>query len=262
MLRRYLYVAKPVNYIVTSMRIMNEQEPTILHCPLNWTHGKFYEKIFWDKYNLHYDDIDYCEDVNLTTKVMMTLCNYNLGMYSTDVLTYNWDNREGSLSDRDSPATYFFSSMPDYIKVALEMLLDEYDRISSNNFKDMNDDRIFLVKNFYYTSALSVFLRIYFYFQAFIMPSYKCPEIPQEYYDQLQKMYVKFLTLFHINTNVMKKYITVDFYEGVRHDSHGRVPFIESMSFFEWIDKYLEPKEPIKIDKIDEYELTPKLIMA
>jgi len=34
-----------------------------------WTHGKFYEKEFLDHYNINYDNINYNEDINLSTKI-------------------------------------------------------------------------------------------------------------------------------------------------------------------------------------------------
>ena len=60
------------NYLISNfiMEDTNNNLRTVEDGTKGWTHGKFYEKIFWDKYNMGYDKylMEYCRLNDMSTQ--------------------------------------------------------------------------------------------------------------------------------------------------------------------------------------------------
>lgn len=192
-----------------------------------WTHGKFYEKSFWDSHDLHYDNVDYCEDINLTTKCGCIMMEENEKFHICHDPVYIWNNRPGSLCD-DS---YFVKSMPDYIKGTIGVIADYVEKYKYN--KDLLESyELVFMKTLYH---------IYFYCQNDIVSEDK--ESFLSAIVVLLPYYRKFLSVTGFTDADIISRTAGDlrgmFMECLVSD-YQQVSFFISMSFNDWITAYLK----------------------
>lgn len=66
-----------------------------------WTHGKFFNREFWNKYELSYTkDLTSHEDVCLSTQLEYLRLTYGITYYQIDLFVYIWNEVSDSLSNR------------------------------------------------------------------------------------------------------------------------------------------------------------------
>ena len=190
-----------------------------------WTHGKFYEKSFWDKYKIHYDNIKYCEDINLSTKVTCILTANRLETHSLHEPIYVWMRREDSLCDTN----YFVESLPDYIHGTLNILL-QY-------IKKYKDDEILL--GIFGLRFIITMYHMFFYTQSELF--IKNPNVVLEAVLKIMPIYSEFKKVTEMSNEDIIKMTNEDLlvnYEQTRSDDFVQVPFIEHMTFENWLTTY------------------------
>lgn len=190
-----------------------------------WTHGKFYERSFWTKYNIGYDEVDYCEDINLSTKVSCTLTAAHLGYTIMEEPIYVWCRREDSLSD----VPYFVKSFPDYIKATLNVIMDFLEK-----YKDDKE-----ICNTYQVLFLQTFLHMYFYLQSQFFFNKK--ETVLSIIIILQPIYERFKKMFNYTNEMLINSFSTDLlglYNDTRTGDFAQIPFMEQISFKDWLFVY------------------------
>lgn len=211
------------NYLVTDFYIEHLDGSTeeIIQAG-NWTHGKFYEKKFWDEYKVSYpENIRYCEDIALSVNVNCILYDNNLERFYYPCFTYAWIEREDSLSKANGLAddSYFFKSIPEYTKGTLGQYIA----------KMQKDD-------YYLINIIDMYFHFYFYFQGLMCAG---DEIPDSYYDLLAQYLDKFLAEFEISLDGLKQLVRdscVYQYNMTRSVCCKQIPFIEQQLFDDFMD--------------------------
>lgn len=225
----YIMMTHPSNYIVSDFieESIVTGQATIMDRHKGWTHGKFYEKKFWNKYGIHYDDVQYCEDIDLSNRVdcIITMNRLPVSEYSEPL--YVWRRRGDSLADE----AYFRKSMPDYITSTLGVLCDYVEQ--SKGDKELYD--AFNIK------FLVTFLHIYFYFQSELLWGYKpvlfeAIGITQPILDRYKKITGE--TNVSIVSHFHNDLLTV--YQQTRTDDFNQIPFVEQVTIAEWMRIYFE----------------------
>lgn len=191
-----------------------------------WTHGKLFERKFWKKYQLAYDDLQYCEDINLTAKLNCIIDENSIKPNVYDKIIYVWCRRNNSLADED----YFRRSMIDYIKGTLGVLIEYVEKYEDN--KELH--------NLFCVRFLATLLHIYFYHQSIILSS-------KELLLKTMLTVQPFYTRFKVSTGVTSEGIACAFtselrelYQKTRNEDFLQVPFVETMSFKDWLNNYLD----------------------
>lgn len=216
------------NYIVTDFfeESVSTGKRIRRNCKSGWTHGKFYEKAFWDDVGLSYDWLKYCEDINLTTKVdCITVINKIKECVCGPV--YVWRRRHDSLSDVE----YFKRSMPDYIKATLGVIVEYIDKYVTN--KD-----VIGILNVKFIVAL---LHVYFYYQSRTLNSSRQDLLKSIMV--LQPIYTKFKWITGFKTQDILGFVNNDLigiYNRTRAEDAIQIPFVEQITFGEWIRMYLD----------------------
>lgn len=228
-IKAYIEKEKIKNYLATDfiMHVDGTDRYEVYDGTKCWTHGKFYEKSFWDKYGIKYDDVKYCEDVNLSTRTGCIMIAENIPMsISRDHLVYIWNRRSDSLSEGD----YLFLSMPDYIKGTLGIIVDYAEQYKFNT--DLLDK--------YTLKFIQTLYHIYFYCQS------------DKIYTQRKTMLDIETTLYPIcqrffetsgltADSIIEKTNTelLNFYSQTRYEDCIQVPFVEQITFKDWMKLYL-----------------------
>lgn len=228
-IKNYIIDNNISNYLASDF--IKHQEGTdeyiIMSGTHGWTHGKFYEKTFLDKYNLSYDDIQYCEDVNLSTKIGCVLIEENIPSNICHEPIYIWNQRGDSLSQR---ADYFANSMPDYITGTIGVIIDHI-----NKFKYNNDIADKLITKFFQT-----LFHIYFYSQSNVL--YPDKRNALRIATTLLPICERFTSITNITAKdiVDKTYTEYqDIFAEARNNDYVQIPFIEHITFENWIFTYL-----------------------
>lgn len=208
------------------MTYANSSDYIVYDASKAWTHGKFYEKSFWQKYNLCYDDLKYCEDINLSTKIGCIYSTEGITIYRYEEPIYVWNRSLDSLSGGD----YFAKSMPDYVKGTMGVILDYLERNM-----DKEDSRTELIIKF-----VETLFHIYFYCQ------------DQRIYSDVRNIIATIAVLqpmcdrFYRLTNTSVHDIVtatsnelMDLYAQTRHDDYIQIHFIEQITFKDWVKYYL-----------------------
>lgn len=215
-------------YLITDfiMRKDGTDEYTIWDGSKGWTHGKFYEKSFWDEYNLGYDDISYCEDINLSTKLGCIMIENDIPAYYFKSPIYIWNRKDDSLSE----GNYLAESMPDYIKSTLGIIIKYIEKFQYNH--DMVEKY-----NFKFMQTL---YHIYFYFQS------------KKLIDCGKVLLINTVLLIHPLFEQFKKFNCFstddiinktsnelsELYAETRYEDYKQLPFIEWITFKDWIKTY------------------------
>jgi glycosyltransferase involved in cell wall biosynthesis len=192
-----------------------------------WTHGKFYEKKFWDEHDVHYAKVKYCEDTSLSTTMQCVLMDEEKTIHVIDDPVYVWCRRNGSLSTCD----YFTESMPDYIDITLGVIVEYVEKHSEDEDNKLLNDFAAL---FYRT-----FLHLYFYLQTphfrerkdKVLEAVLCA---RPYFDRFKKA---------LNTDNQRlwKMTNNEFlneYNATRENDYRQIPFIEQINFNDWLNIY------------------------
>lgn len=218
---------KLTSIVVSNFIIENSTtyEQHIEHGLKGWTHGKFYSKNFWLDEELGYDDIQYCEDINLSTKVSCILIAKKDQYTIIEDPIYVWCKRKDSLSE----GTYFINSFPDYIKATLGVILKYL-----NKYIDGGDNKIISDYNILF---IQTFLHMYFYLQSdfFYHEKEKMIAIIQI----LQPIYDEYKKLFHYTNEYFIQLLSTDLlnlYHSIRDGDFNQIPFIEQIAFKDWIN--------------------------
>lgn len=192
-----------------------------------WTHGKFYEKVFWDKYQMGYDDVKYCEDINLSTKMSCLVTAEKIEYSKMDEPVYIWCRRKDSLSDVE----YFISSFPDYIEATLGVIMRYLEKYREP--KELCDA--------YQILFFQTFLHMYFYLQSPFFFGKK--KIILEIALQLQPIYERFKELMGYNNDIILQLLSTELlgmYANVRNQDFMQIPFTEQLTFKQWLEAYFD----------------------
>lgn len=228
------------NYIITNFYIQYDDEEKTLEPvieSLNWTHGKFYEKSFLMKYNIRYQGYHYCEDINFSNQISLVLHENEIAFVTAECFSYVWRRRKDSLSDLENFSGYFFHSFPEYMDGTMEIYLRAY---------EAHPDAPEKIISFYQDSIEHSLYYYFFYLQGLINPIYKCPPIPQEYYKQIANYVHRYRKLIHKTIDEFLTYTYEEhphIYCGVRAIAAKQIPFVEYMTFKDWIINVIAPLE-------------------
>lgn len=190
-----------------------------------WTHGKFYQRDFWINEKLGYDDVKYCEDINLSTKTSCILIANKQEYTLIEEPIYVWCRRRDSLSE----GSYFVNSFPDYIRATLNVIMQYIEK-----YKDTQDEEIL---NNYNLLFIQTFLHMYFYLQSdyFFTEKLKMIEIIK----LLQPIFTRYKEIFNYTNETFIKLISIDLleiYNSIRNGDFLQIPFIEQIAFKDWIN--------------------------
>lgn len=223
---------KAHNYLITDFYEKSEDGDMkeMIHT-LNWTHGKFYQRTFWKDYGIKYPITKYCEDIGLSVLIACIMAENELDEYYFPCFTYTWVGHEDSLSRQNgiSDSGYFYKSLPDYIRITLGVYVNNLNKCekAENNV------------GFYANNILDMFYHLFFYYQGMLWNNVNFEKEMQEYI-KLSALYFKeFLQIMGWTKEIFidvtnQKY---ERFKEVRDICYGQVPFIEKISFYEWIDK-------------------------
>ena len=217
------------NYLISNF-IMEDADTKQRHiedATKGWTHGKFYEKAFWDKYHMGYDNIEYCEDINLSTKMSCLITAENIVYEKMEEPIYVWCRRKDSLSDIE----YFIKSFPDYIDATLGVILVYLERYK--NTQQLYDA--------YQILFFQTFLHMYFYLQSpfFFGKKKTILEIALK----LQPIYERFKDITGYNNEIILQLLSTDLltmYANVRNTDFMQIPFTEQLTFKQWLEAYFD----------------------
>ena len=191
-----------------------------------WTHGKFYERSFWKKYNLCYDNLGYCEDINLSTKVGCIFSTEDITIYRYKEPIYVWNRKADSLSS----GNYFAESMPDYVTGTMGVILDYMEK----NISKLNS------KESLTTKFIQTLFHVYFYCQDKRIYGNNSAIIKTMLI--LQEMCDKFKCLTGMSVQDIVQgvsYGLMDLYNETRNEDFVQIRFVEQISFKDWVSVYL-----------------------
>lgn len=194
---------------------------------MGWTHGKFYETEFWDKYRLGYDEVKYCEDINLTTRTGCVLIAEDIPMERFEEATYIWNRTPESLSNSDG---YFAKSMPDYVRGTIGVIVRHMEEHREDSRKTEQ----------YAYKFMQTLYHVYFYCQnERIWPE---KGILFQTAVTMRPFYERFLEMTGLTTEgIIQDTYTAGrgLYEEMRRIDFGHTPFVEEMTFRDWMRTYL-----------------------
>lgn len=207
----------------------NTDECKLVDASFGWTHGKFYERNFLYEHNVHYDDIQHCEDTNFTTIISCIIIEERKSIYVLKEPVYMWHKTKDSLSNGE----YFLNSMPDYIRATFGVIIKYIEKHMHDN------DRAILYE--YVTQFIRTFLHVYFYLQAPVFLHRKDKVI--EAITCLTPYFNRFKAAIGMNNdNIINSLTTnpenIKFYNEVRSVDSEQIPFVESICFKDWINCY------------------------
>jgi len=201
-------------------------ERTIYEGYKGWTHGKFFEKRFWDKYELCYDEVDYCEDINLTTKVGCIMTYERLSYPILKEPLCVWYRRNDSLCCDD----YFIHSMGDYVRGSMGVIIDYVE-------KSKDDEELYGIFSMKFINTI---YHIFFYLQNHML--YGNAEALKETLDATRLYYERFKEITGLTTDaiILLTYTNwLPSYNEIRAGDCKQLPFVEHESFANWMNKNL-----------------------
>lgn len=240
-LKEIIIEEKIKNYIITNFYIQYNDEARTLEPvieSLNWTHGKFYEREFLLQNNIRYQNYHYCEDINFSNQVNLVLHEKSVEFVTAECYSYIWHRRENSLSDSNNFSGYFFHSFPEYMDGTIEMYLQAYEKNQSAEQK---------IIDFYQEAIEETLYYYYFYLQGLSNPIYKCPPIPEDYYKQIAGYIHRYKRLLQKTLNEFIVYVYEEkpnIFSGVRSIASRQIPFVEYITFKDWLLNIIAPLEP------------------
>lgn len=207
------------NFIVENSETYEQR---IENAMKGWTHGKFYNRKFLLDNDIRYDEIDYCEDINLSTKISCVLIAKDIQYIILEDPIYVWCKRRDSLSEGE----YFVNSFPNYIQATLGIVYNYLEKYITN---------VELAEQ-YNILFIQTFLHMYFYLQSdFFFDRNKYMKV----IEILQPIYAKYKTLTgYTNESFVQLLSTdlLDLYNNMRFGDVSQIPFIEQITFKDWIN--------------------------
>lgn len=198
-----------------------------------WTHGKFIKKSFWDNENLYYDELDHCEDTNIVTKLQCVLIATKQKVCVFKSPVYVWFENEDSLSHVNN-GEYFKDGLHDYVNAVLRVIMGYLEKYESDAE----------LKEKFVNSVVLTLYRIFFYLQCSIYNT--SPEEMQRTIDTTKPLYERFKQLAGITAPMLilhAYYDDIQQYNETRADASTEEPFVEKMTFEQFVNEYLENKE-------------------
>lgn len=231
-IKNYIESNNIKNYLASDFVVhyADSEEYVVYHGTGAWTHGKFYEKTFWDKYSLDYDDVQYCEDINLSTKTGCILVTENIPMEQFHEPVYIWNKRTDSLS-MGNGFSYFSKSMPDYVRSTFGVIVNTMNKHRNN--KDITDKLgIKFIQTLYH---------LYFNFQSAELIDEK--KTLHETIIVFYPYYELFKEIQNVTMNDIIAHTFTDWsplYSDTRQSDYQQIPFVERMAFADWMHSYIE----------------------
>jgi len=194
-----------------------------------WTHGKFYENAFMKENNIRYDDINYCEDINLSTRMNCFMTAHRIPYYTMPEPVYIWHRRTDSLCDE----RYFIKAHPDYARGTLGVIVEYLEE-----FKD--DDEIY---DIFVMHFLSTLFRLYFYTQSYFFDTLGLSDERVKAALAARPYYERFKKVTELEDKDIIGHLTGQLYKvyhSTREDCLVQVPFIEKLTFPQWIEIFFK----------------------
>ena len=210
------------NVILKDEELSIEEER---HGNMRATHGKFFEKSFLTKYNISYDRVQKCEDLNFCTKILCTLYENDLEPYIIEEPAYIWQIRSTSLCNDE----YRLDMSYDFAKAVIGV---SYRYLS----KYRHDEKLFPQ---YCYIFFEDFLSLFFYIQCAEMHGKtKTIEKAIEY---VKPLFSEFkIILQYTNSDIIKLVNTIylERYNEIRNNIFYQIFFIEQMTFNDYLNVY------------------------
>ena len=190
------------------------------------THGKFYEKKFWKKYNIHYPQVEFCEDANLQSVVLCTLADHNLLPLNFFVEpVYNWHVRRGSVS---SDFNFIYNAQYDFVSGTVVYFIDHY----------VQHEALSLTLNDWYISMIiDQFMVLYSQFTISALITKK--PFNNKIYQWMNEALEKFLKKLEMSRQELSELITQEFkshYDYLTNDAERLTQiYLNFDSFIQWI---------------------------
>ena len=219
------------NCVITKIYKKTLQEQFLnMDYPWELTHGKFYEKIFWQQYNIHYPEVKYCEDSCIQSIIECTLINNNLESNILDTFSYVWVERADSVSYSNS-VEYLVDSFMDFLHGGFVNFVDNF--ISQNILSEKQIE--------WYTNTIIIqFIRMYFEFQTLYIKPIEIEVIPKELLICFKKALYAFLNKINLSekqliTKIENEYAEI--YNLTRHANYAgnEIHLIEKQSLYDFI---------------------------
>ena len=228
-LYNYILISKAKNVIITDFieEIVATGKQILRSRKSGWTHGKVFEKSFWKGNDIRYDDLQYCEDINLTNIISCVMLAKHIQAFELDSPIYVWCRRKDSLSDMQ----YFKESMPDYINATIGVIIKFVE-------KYLRDGELIAIFN---ARFIVTVLHVYFYYQSKQLNTDKIGLLKAM--TTLQPIYTKFKELTGFTNEDIINLINNDLmalYNQTRNDDFHQIPFVEQITFKDWLNLYLE----------------------
>lgn len=220
---------KVTNYLMTNFleKCADSDQMIIRDKHSGWTHGKFYQTSFWKHYKISYDNVQYCEDINLTNKIDCIILSHHALSYETNNCVYVWKRRKDSLSDIE----YFKKSMSDYIKATSGVTLKYVEKY----IEDGQLAKIFKTK------FIGTIYHIFFYYQSEVLNTDKTGLLKAM--QTLQPIYTRFKEVTRYSTDDIIRLTNTELlgvYNKTRAGDYNQIPFVEQIAFGQWLKLYLE----------------------
>lgn len=242
-MKNYIHGMQATNFIVTDLAITDMGRLKKVDTPMNWTHGKFYEKAFLEKFDVKYPEVNYCEDIGLSVTLDIIKELYNISYYKYPEMFYIWNRSEHSLSEQD---IYSYNSLPDYMLICMGLYLDAYGKL--------NEDERAQHLQFFQSASLIGLLHIFFSTQEYYASNAginfdPAPDDINNYTPLMKEYYLRFKHLFNYNNNkhLMEHVYNLpdckELYYHTRAEDLLHVQFVEMISFYDWITKIIDPDD-------------------
>lgn len=235
------------NLIVTDITMTYDQDNLDLQYPkkgsypvsgkerLLLTHGKFIERKFIEEYNIFYDDLVHCHDINFMAKIMAILIGENLPYVFSDFNTYNWHIYYNSVSRQD-PVKYLYDAFYNACDCTFYPLINYYNSMKNKKygFKTTKDDNFFIGQ-----CGEEIYLK-YWEIQMFIF--YKkqlgIKKIPKGYHKKVYQMVKDFKKTFELKKNKDVVKVLTEFAAPLRSPTQNCMyPFMDNETFYQYLRK-------------------------
>ena len=187
-----------------------------------WTHGKFYEKQFLTNNEIFYDDVQYNEDVNFSSKVACVLIDKGIVEQKIDDVLYVWCRTGESLCTVD----YFRRSIGDHAKATLGVIIKYIDKYRDNQE----------LLGHYCIRFIHGLFHEYFAMQSILLNH--DPQLTINAYKGIKPFYIQFKILTKLDAasiNDLVQSDLLDMYNQTRVEDNEQFRLFEQISFKDWL---------------------------
>ena len=228
-LKEFILTKQAKNYIISDFIIQDTYNNITLRETQikSWTHGKFYEQSYIKKYNIYYDELDYCEDINFSTKISCVNELEDIVPFSLEEPLYVWCRSNNSLSNEN----YYIHSFSDYISATSGVIIEYIEKYQTNE----------KLSTMYQIMFIQTILHIYFYLQG--VSFYHQKELMLKAILTFTPLYKRFKEVYHYTNEKLVKLLNTDlitFYNRIRYTDFKQLPFFEQVTFEEWLFTYFD----------------------